>query len=462
MQLQCRNETAAHFVGYPLDGSLPPVSQIAREHVQQRMRWVLGMMEINLAYEEIQRVRFSLSASEWQGVVDLVGPHPAEYPEQQSDAHRASELLALNEQVLIERAVAIGGARRQIVKKAYIASRKVELVSHILGVHPASFAYDAQCVSALAKEEEVAVAESLASYCVGLALGRWRTASPNVDTIDPLSPITPWAMARGAKLPCSCFTQEAEYGRRTSLAESVATAMRVMWGPAADDQVVAVCQLLHVSSLEEYLYTPSRFFAAHLGQYSQSRRQGPLYWPLGPTCGRYTIWVYYHALTGETLYSLINDCVEPRRRAAELDVAAMRTSREQTRKDQVALEEAESLVRSLTEFQRELVRAAQFWKPNQNDGVVITAAPLWKLFQFKPWQKKLKETWEALEAGEYDWAHLAYSLWPDRVREKCKHDKSLAIAHSLEDLYQEPPATAGKKRGRKPKVVDPELMEDAE
>jgi hypothetical protein len=116
----------------------------------------------------------------------------------------------------------------------------------------------------------------------------------------------------------------------------------------------------------------------------------------------------------------------------------------------------------LTEFRNELLRLAKVWKPNLDDGVAITAAPLWKLFLFKPWQKKLKETWEALEAGEYDWAHLAYSLWPDRVREKCKHDKSLAIAHGLEELYQEPPTTAGKKRGRKPKTVEPELMEDAE
>ena len=35
--------------------------------------------------------------------------------------------------------------------------------------------------------------------------------------------------------------------------------------------------------------------------------------------------------------------------------------------------------------------------------------------------------------GDYDWAHLAMGYWPDRVREKCKTDKSLAIAHGLED-----------------------------
>ncbi len=43
-----------------------------------------------------------------------------------------------------------------------------------------------------------------------------------------------------------------------------------------------------------------------------------------------------------------------------------------------------------------------------------------------------------MEKGDYDWAHLAMAYWPDRVREKCKTDKSLAIAHDLEDLYVEP------------------------
>ena len=71
-----------------------------------------------------------------------------------------------------------------------------------------------------------------------------------------------------------------------------------------------------------------------------------------------------------------------------------------------------------------------------NDGVQITAAPLWKLFQHKPWQKVLKETWGKLEKGDYDWAHLAYSYWPERVKDKCRTDKSLAIAHGLEDLYE--------------------------
>ncbi|HYA42751.1 MAG TPA: hypothetical protein VEF34_15715 [Syntrophobacteraceae bacterium] len=50
-------------------------------------------------------------------------------------------------------------------------------------------------------------------------------------------------------------------------------------------------------------------------------------------------------------------------------------------------------------------------------------------------------------AGEYDWAHLAYSIWPDRVRKKCRRDKSIAIAHDLEDLYEEK-----KKEQKRPKT----------
>ena len=35
----------------------------------------------------------------------------------------------------------------------------------------------------------------------------------------------------------------------------------------------------------------------------------------------------------------------------------------------------------------------------------------------------------------YDWAHLAMHLWPERVVPKCATDRSLAIAHGLEDVF---------------------------
>jgi hypothetical protein len=84
--------------------------------------------------------------------------------------------------------------------------------------------------------------------------------------------------------------------------------------------------------------------------------------------------------------------------------------------------------------------------------VQITAAPLWKLFQHRQWQNKLKETWKKLENGEYDWAHLACSIWPERVLRKCHSDRSLAIAHDVEtDFWQEmevPVIRRGKDTGK--------------
>ncbi len=135
----------------------------------------------------------------------------------------------------------------------------------------------------------------------------------------------------------------------------------------------------------------------------------------------------------------------------------MRAEQNRTAKDEKDFGKLQDFAFELEEMQNELLRLAAIWKPNLNDGVQITCAPLWKLFNLPKWQKTLKETWQKLEKGDYDWAHLAYTLFPDRVREKCKKDKSLAIAHDLENLYIEPPPKPGKKT--KAKAVEIENRE---
>jgi hypothetical protein len=63
-------------------------------------------------------------------------------------------------------------------------------------------------------------------------------------------------------------------------------------------------------------------------------------------------------------------------------------------------------------------------------------APLWKLVpRNKSWQRELKSKWDALVAGKYDWSHLAMHLWPERVVPKCAADRSLAIAHGLDENF---------------------------
>jgi hypothetical protein len=100
------------------------------------------------------------------------------------------------------------------------------------------------------------------------------------------------------------------------------------------------------------------------------------------------------------------------------------------------IEVQESLVAELRALLDEVTRVAPLWNPNLDDGVIINFAPLWRLVpHYKPWQKELKATWDALCAGEYDWAHLAMHLWPERVVPKCASDRSLAIAHGVEDVF---------------------------
>lgn len=176
-------------------------------------------------------------------------------------------------------------------------------------------------------------------------------------------------------------------------------------------------------------------FEEHLKEFTDSPRVAPLIWPLQTSTGSYTLWCYYHALSEQTLYTCINDFIDPKIVRLEQDLNHLHGTSARENQDAEELEKLTDIITELRDFRDEMQRVAKFWKPNLNDGVQITAAPLWKLFQHKTWQKKLKNTWEKLENGDYDWAHLACSIWPERVLRKCHQDRSLAIAHDVENTF---------------------------
>jgi hypothetical protein len=94
-------------------------------------------------------------------------------------------------------------------------------------------------------------------------------------------------------------------------------------------------------------------------------------------------------------------------------------------------------VEDLRAFRDELNRVAPLFRPNLNDGVIINYAPLWRMIALPKWRKDCQGIWEELVSGKYDWAHLAMHLWPERVIPKCATDRSLAIAHDLEQFFWE-------------------------
>lgn len=271
--------------------------------------------------------------------------------------------------------------------------------------------------------------DDILSWAMGVAMGRFKistasNSSTKLTVEDPFKPIPNYSPAM-AKIPAEQFHSAdgilvSEHGHENCLHAIV---NRVL------DEIKENINV----DIEQWFQRS--FFQLHLKKYSKSRRQAPIYWPLQPPSGSYTLWVYYHRLTEQTLYNCVNDFVEPRLKSVTDDLNTLRNQSARSSQEEKDLARLTDLEAELKDFRDELLRIAKFWKPNLNDGVQITAAPLWKLFQHKAWQKKLKQTWEKLEKGDYDWAHLACSIWPERVLRKCHQDRSLAIAHDVEDIF---------------------------
>lgn len=317
----------------------------------------------------------------------------------------------------------------------------------------------------------------LLSWLVGSSLGRWdiRYATgerPSPELPDPFAPlpVSPPGMLQDPQgLPAGLQDTPASYpicipwdgilvddpNHPLDLERRAREIVDIVWKDRAEAIEREACEILGLRTLRDYFRKPSGFFADHLKRYSKSRRQAPIYWPLSTASGGYTLWIYCHRLTDQTLYACVNDFVQPKLNDLERDIPRLRDE-----KRTGELQAAVALQGELEDFKQELLAWAPHWKPNLNDGVLITACPLWKLFRLPKWRKDLEACWKELEAGEYDWAHLACSLWPDRVREKCKKDRSIAIAHGLEEICEvEPPETKGSRRGRKAPKTGAKQME---
>jgi len=333
--------------------------------------------------------------------------------------------------------------------------------------------------------EEKAV--GLLAYAVGVALGRWDvrialdpSLAPQLpDPFDPL-PVCPPGMLVGPDgMPAEpdCIASEEwlrarpcvnvlpprgavenptvldviyplgvswdgilvdDLGHPVDVEARVHQVLQVIWKDRWEAIEREACDILGVRILRDYFRMPAGFFADHLKRYSKSRRKAPIYWQLATLSATYSVWLYYHRLTKDTLYKVHRDyvrdkCVHEQR---TLDRLRAEAGPDPTRSQRDGIDKQEAFVAELKIFAEEIERIAPLWNPNLNDGVIINFAPLWRLVpQHKAWQRECKACWEKLVTGDYDWAHLAMHLWPERVVPKCRTDASLAIAHGLEDVF---------------------------
>ena len=361
-------------------------------------------------------------------------------------------------------------------KLSHYIHADVEKLSHKFSASPISICEAAIEEPVVGTDFSRRMARNVISLLLGAAFGRWDlrclTESNFVELPEsPFAelPACPLSMLTIESVPVSESTCPNDYpvkvywnGMLTSdssheanLSAALHTVSEQIWKTKASEIESQILSVVSVESLEQYFANQNHFFSDHLSRYSKSRRQAPIYWPISTESGSYTLWFYYHRLTDQTLYKAVNDFVDPKLKETHGQFADLLANKDRSSVQEKELAQLTELESELKQFKADLLEIASFWKPNLNDGVQITAAPLWKFFRLTKWRNKLKKTWEELESGKYDWAHLALSTWPDRVvREKCTTDRSIAIAHDLEDeLWEEVEEVSVTKSGRETKKM---------
>jgi len=172
-------------------------------------------------------------------------------------------------------------------------------------------------------------------------------------------------------------------------------------------------------------------------------RKRPVYWPLQSARRNYGFILFHERVGKSTLYVLQRDYLDHKLNGLRLHIGDLQgqleglsgaaRKRVERQIDQTArlLDEVNEFAQTMARLVREGYEPAPDWI---DDGVILRLAPLWELIPI--WRAEPKKHWERLQEGKYDWSHIAMHYWPERVREKCKANKSFAIAHGHQEWYE--------------------------
>ena len=301
-----------------------------------------------------------------------------------------------------------------------------------------------------------ALSAALISWAVGVAFGRFdlrhatgdRELPLEPEPFDPLPVCSPGMLTRSDGLPAEELPEANGFdwlgdagimvddsGHPDDLETRVRRVLGVAFGAAADSWWEDCARVLG-GNLRHWL--SRSFFEVHLKAYSGSRRKAPIYWQLATPTASYSLWLYAHRASADTTYRVLNDYVTPKLHHEERKLTSLvqEAGPSPTGSQRKEIEAQRDFVEEMRSFRDEVARVAPMWRPELDDGILVTCAPLWRLLpQHRIWQRETKACWSKLTKGDFDWAHLAMHLWPERVIPKCAHDRSLAIAHGLEEEF---------------------------
>jgi len=496
----------------PIEVSNSQLTEMMLNRKKELLQLYKKSAEAAGSIEKLTRVFLRLREKEIEDVAAIIGPHPVidlvskpiiEIEEDFKNIYMTSI------DSLIDNAVSTGKSNRWITKKSFFVCRLHELFAQWLDCNLLDVLSTDEEIPQIWYGVPEEKTRGLINWILGIVYGRWDvriskdpSLAPELpDPFDPL-PVCPpgmlvgpdglpaepnrivseeWLRARpdantlppegsvknptipDSEYPLRIFWDgilvddpglNGAQPHREDIVRRVREVLELLWKDKAHEIEQEACEILGVSELRDYFRKPSGFFQDHLKRYSKSRRKAPIYWPLSTASGSYTVWVYYQRLTDQTLYSVVNKFVEPKIDEVERGVGRIEnekqsaSGREAVRLNDL-LKEYRSLLSELQDFREELLRIAELpYKPDLNDGVIINAGPFHKLFRLRSWAKETEDCWKKLEKGGYDWSHVAYTIWPERVRKVCRKDRSIALAHGLEDVC-EAASPSSKKRTKR-------------
>lgn len=284
------------------------------------------------------------------------------------------------------------------------------------------------------------LATELLSWSIGVAFGRFdlrlatseRPAPVEPGPFDALPARSP-GMSPDDALAVDFLVDDP--GHPLDLGARVADVFARVFGTDSEARLDEAVRLAGSPDLPTFLRRT--FFPFHLKRYSKSRRKAPIWWPLSTASGTYTVWLAWPRLTRDTLFRVADEIKRQKLPFETRKLASLKQEHgpNPTTRQRADIAAQEDLVSELTALLEEVERVAPMWNPVHDDGVILHYTLLWRIVRDAAWQKECRAAWEKLAKGDYDWAHIAMHLWPERVAPKCRTDRSLAIAHGLEDTF---------------------------
>ncbi|MDL1962667.1 MAG: BREX-1 system adenine-specific DNA-methyltransferase PglX, partial [Deltaproteobacteria bacterium] len=279
-------------------------------------------------------------------------------------------------------------------------------------------------------EERYELAVAWVSYAIGIVLGRFKPGGKGAlgsGMTEEGQVLLNGDLEKLRRLVDDDGIMVLDAGHPDDMPARVEEVLTILLGENACKEIIQVLD----GDLRQFL-EKEFFIKWHIPQY----RKRPVYWLLQSPKKKYGIWLFHEKLNKDSLFRIRKEYVEPKINLLESRIKELQGKRDgaEGREKRAIEKEIGKLIEILDDV-REFLKRLNFiieergFVPHIDDGVLLNMAPLWELIP--SWQKELKKAWEALERGDYDWSCQAMDHWPERVREKCKTNKSYAIAHGL-------------------------------